>query len=38
MLEKMIFQRVMRAVFEYRKKALAAVFATEIEESRMAKT
>ena len=38
MLEKMIFQRVMRAVFEYRKKALAAVLATEIEESRMAKT
>jgi ligand-binding SRPBCC domain-containing protein len=38
MLEKMIFQRVMRAVFEYRKKALEAVFATEIEESRMAKT
>jgi hypothetical protein len=29
---------VMRAVFEYRKKALAAVFATDIEESRMAKT
>ena len=38
MLERLIFQRVMRAVFEHRKKALDTVFAAEIEESRMAKT
>jgi ligand-binding SRPBCC domain-containing protein len=36
-LEKMLFQRVMQSVFQHRKKALEAVFATEIEESRMAK-
>jgi hypothetical protein len=34
----MIFRRVMHSVFEHRKKALEAVFATEIEESRMART
>jgi ligand-binding SRPBCC domain-containing protein len=37
-LERMIFRRVMHSVFEHRKKALEAVFATEIEESRMART
>jgi ligand-binding SRPBCC domain-containing protein len=37
-LEKLVFERVMRAVFDHRKKTLEAVFATEIEESRMAKT
>ena len=38
LLEKMIFQRMMRAIFEHRKQALERVFAAEIEESRMAKT
>ena len=37
-LEKMVFRRVMHAVFEHRKKALEAVFATEIEELRLANT
>jgi ligand-binding SRPBCC domain-containing protein len=36
-LEKFVFQRMMHGVFEHRKKALEAVFATEIEESRMAR-
>jgi ligand-binding SRPBCC domain-containing protein len=37
-LEKMLFQRWMHSVLEHRKNALEAVFATEIEESRMART
>jgi ligand-binding SRPBCC domain-containing protein len=37
-LERMIFRRVLHSVFEHRKKALEAVFATEIAESQMART
>ena len=37
-LEKMLFRQVMHSVFEHRKQALEAVFAGEIEESRMAQT
>lgn len=38
LLEKMIFQRVMGAIFDHRKRALEKAFAAEIEEARLAKT
>ena len=37
LLETLIFQRMMRSTFVYRKQALERVFAAEIEESRLAK-
>jgi|BarGraIncu00222A_1022003.scaffolds.fasta_scaffold44649_2 ligand-binding SRPBCC domain-containing protein len=37
-IETLIFQRVMRSIFEHRKQALERVFASEINESRVAKT
>ena len=37
LLEKLIFSRMMRTIFEHRKSALAKAFAVEIEESQMAK-
>ncbi|HVP56339.1 MAG TPA: SRPBCC family protein [Candidatus Eisenbacteria bacterium] len=37
-LERAVFQRVMRAIFEHRKQALERVFAAEIEEARLART
>jgi ligand-binding SRPBCC domain-containing protein len=38
LIETMIFQRMMRSIFEHRKKALEKVFGAQIDESRMAKT
>jgi ligand-binding SRPBCC domain-containing protein len=38
LLESLIFQRMMRAIFEHRRRSLEKAFATEIEESRLAKT
>jgi hypothetical protein len=37
-LEKMIFNRMMTAIFEHRKQALDRAFAAEIEQSRMTRT
>ncbi len=37
-LEKMIFQRMMRSIFEHRKQALERVFAAEIDASRLVGT
>ena len=34
----MIFQRMMRSIFEHRQKALESVFAAEIDASRLAET
>ena len=38
LLEKVIFQRMMRKIFEHRKLALERAFAVDVEESRLAKT
>ncbi len=38
MLESLIFARMMQAIFEHRKSALARAFAAEIDEARLAKT
>jgi ligand-binding SRPBCC domain-containing protein len=38
LLESLIFQRMMRAIFEHRRKSLEKAFAADIEESRLAKT
>jgi hypothetical protein len=38
LLESVIFQRMMRAIFEHRRKSLEKAFAADIEESRLAKT
>jgi len=38
MIETMIFQRMMRSIFEHRKQALERVFAAEVGEARLAKS
>jgi ligand-binding SRPBCC domain-containing protein len=38
LLEKLVFQPIMPAIFEHRKKSLETVFAAEIKKSRLAKT